>query len=114
MTSKLHHLSKKKKRLFNKAKKSKSKIDWERYARFRNQCTEAFKKAKIEFFHKKLSELNKEGNGSRRWWSKVKALAHIETPKESIPDLDSDNGPISSLVGKANTFARFFCNAMYR
>ena len=111
MTAELHKLSRTKLRLFRAARRSRSASDWRVYTIARNKCTQAFRKAKTQYFSRKRLALANEADGSRRWWCLAKELARIQIPKEPIPDLISDGGTTASAdKGKAELLAAFFAS----
>ena len=108
MTSALHKLSRKRKRLFCAAKRSRSPTDWSVYTKFRNKCTDAFRKAKADYFARRISHLERCTDGSQRWWRIAKDLARLNPSKNSIPDLDDGGTLVSSEQDKAELLAQHF------
>ena len=63
MNSHLHHLSKKKHRLFRAATRTRSTSDWESYVRARNHCNTEFQKAKRRHVARMQSLIDEEVQG---------------------------------------------------
>ena len=101
MTSELYHLSKRKFRLFNIARSTRSADDWSKYARFRNFCTSRFQSAKENFLRRKHEEISSATDGSHRWWTLAKKLARITTPRDAIPKLCTAEHTATTDLDKA-------------
>ena len=109
MTSKLHHLSRKKHRIFQAAKRNPSTTAWGKFKKVRNECNAAFQKAKREHNNKLCEELNEQKPGSHNWWSKVKSMANMSSPKATtIPDLTSGSMTATTDAEKAELLASHF------
>ena len=108
MTSELYHLSKRKFRLFNIARSTRSADDWSKYARFRNFCTSRFRSAKANFLRRKHEEISSATDGSHRWWTLAKKLARITTPRDAIPKLCTAEHTATTDLDKATLLANFF------
>ena len=49
--------------------------------------------------------MEKEVDGSFKWWSKAKRIAGVSTPKLSVPDLNADG---RTATDKVKVFVDFF------
>ena len=75
----------------------------------RNECNAAFQKAKREHNNTLCEELNEENPGSHNWWSKVKSMANMSSPKvTTIPDLTSGSMTATTYAEKAELLASHF------
>ena len=108
MTSQVPSVKKKKHRLFHAAKQNPSTTAWEKFKKVRNECNTAFQKAKRE--HNKLcEELNEQKPGSHNWWSKVKSMTNMSSPKATtIPDFTSGSMTTTTDAEKAELLASHF------
>ena len=108
MTSRLHHLSKRKHRLFKVAVRTKQPSDWKRYQQARNLCNTEFQKQKKMHQARVETKLAEEKKGSSSWWRSLKDVARISKPTSSVPDLTLGNRTASTDEEKAQFLAEFF------
>ena len=108
--SDLRKLSRKKERLWSRAKRTRSQGDWSAYKKIRNKYTEAFRRARTAYIFRKRSQLEAEVDGSHRWWSVAKDLAGIKKSSTAVPELHNNGAEVSSDFDKANLLASFFAS----
>ena len=85
MTHGLKDFASRKQRLFRAARRSRSQADWSAYKILRNRGTESFRTTKARYITRQHTLLEKEADGTHRWWSLAKDLARLGTKKDSIP-----------------------------
>ena len=90
MHNNLRKLMRQRKRAYDKAKKTNSQQQWQKYKRLRNETTNVLRSSKREYFEKMANKLNTNVTSSRDWWKILKTF--ITTTKSSnIPPMKSNN-----------------------
>ena len=90
MHNNLRKLMRQRKRAYDKAKKTNSQQQWQKYKRLRNETTNMLRSSKREYFEKMANKLNTNVTSSRDWWKILKTF--ITTTKSSnIPPMKSNN-----------------------
>ena len=100
-------LMRKRKRLYDKYKRTKSSTDFESYKQTRNKVTAAIRMAKVLETDKLAQKLRNDNINSKDWW---KTLKHFIKPGQTsaIPPLNNDDVIYSDPNDKANIFNTFF------
>ena len=107
LNTNIKRLLRKKKRLYDKYKKSKNVNHFERYKRYRNLATKEIRKSKKDVINKLTEKLENQNTGPKDWW---KTLKHFIKPDQTntIPPLHKDGQTYSDDIDKANMFNNFF------
>ena len=106
--SNIKKLLRKKKRLYDKQKKSNNPTHWDAYKRFRNHVTSEIRKSKQYQIDKLADRLVNSENGQKKnWW---RTLKHFIKPEQTnaIPPLSKDGTIFSEDIDKANVLNDFF------
>ena len=107
LSNSIKRLMRKRKRLFDKYKKSKSLLDFENYKHVRNKITNEIRKSKkteVDNLAKKLEDNN---ISPKDWWKTLKYYIKPDKPS-SIPPLNKDGTIYLSAEEKANVLNNFF------
>ena len=107
LTNGIKRLMRKRKRLYDKYKKSKSIIDFNNYRNIRNQVTCEIRKSKKAEITNLAEKLENPKIGQKDWWNTLKRFIKPDQ-KSTIPSLDVDDAVYSNGVDKANKLNDFF------
>lgn len=107
LDSNIRKLIKKRRRLFNKAKRTKTNEDTNKYRRFRNKVTKCIRQSKKKHIDKLSEKLLASTLSSSDWWRTLKSFIKPHSASV-IPPLNKDATIISSNVDKANVFNDYF------
>ncbi len=110
LTPELRRLTKKKQRMYNKARKSKKAADWDLYKRFKKHLQNKIKDAHRQYTDKILSEAFTEGN-NKPFWSYIKSR---RKDSGGIAPLMKDGQLISGGQEKAEILNQQFCSVFTR
>ena len=100
---------KKRKKLYNKAKRSRLESDWSAYRNARNLVNSRLKEAHNNYYTK-LFDNSFSGN-RRQFWKYIRAKRQ---DKQDIPTLIVDGQPISNSKDKANVLNNYFKSVFTR
>ena len=107
MHNNLRKLMRQRKRAYDKAKKTNSQQQWQKYKRLRNETTNMLRSSKREYFEKMANKLNTNVTSSRDWWKILKNF--ITTTKISnIPPMKSNNEFFTEDKDKAKLLNNYF------
>lgn len=107
MHNNLRKLMRQRKRAYDKAKKTNSQQQWQKYKRLRNETTNMLRSSKREYFEKMANKLNTNVTSSRDWWKILKTF--ITTTKSSnIPPMKSNNEFFTEDKDKAKLLNNYF------
>ena len=107
LTNSIKRLMRKRKRLYDKYKKSKSIIDFNNYKNIRNQVTCEIRKSKKAEITNLAEKLENPNTGQKDWWNTLKRFIKPDQ-KSTIPPLYVDDAVYSDGVDKANKPNDFF------
>ena len=107
LDSNIRKLIKKRRRLFNKAKRTRTNEDTNKYRRFRNKVTKCIRQSQKKHIDKLSEKLLASTLSSNDWWRTLKYLIKPHSAS-LIPPLNKDATIISSNVDKANVFNDYF------
>ena len=107
LTNSIKRLMRKRKRLYDKYKKSKSIIDFNNYKNIRNQVTCEIRKSKTAEITNLAEKLENPNIGQKDWWNTLKRFIKPDQ-KSTIPPLNVDDAVYSDGVDKANKLNDFF------
>ena len=107
LNTNIKRLLRKKKRLYDKYKKSKNVNHFERYKHYRNLTTNEIRKSKKDVINKLTEKLKNQNTRPKDWW---KTLKHFIKPDQThtIPPLHKDGQTYSDEFDKANILNNFF------
>ena len=107
LTSEIKKMIRKRKRLYNKFKRSKSHSDFEKYKQTRNKTIAEIRKSKQLETDKLAAKLRNNDIGPRDWW---KTLKHFIKPEKStsLPSLYNDDTVFTEEIDKATLLNDFF------
>ncbi|MCG7879037.1 MAG: endonuclease/exonuclease/phosphatase family protein [Candidatus Thiodiazotropha taylori] len=107
LSTNIKKLIRKRKRSYNKFKKTKSNTDFEAYKRIRNHVNNAIRDSKQKTNEQLAEKLNNGSLGPKDWW---RTLKHVIKPSESsnIPPLNCNGNIFSDNKEKAEAFNDFF------
>ena len=107
LTTNIKRLLRKKKRLYDKYKKSNNINHFETYKRFRNLVTKEIRKSKKVVIDKLTEKLENPNTGPKGWW---KTLKQFIKPDQTniIPPLNKDGLIYSDEIDKANILNNYF------
>ena len=107
LTSEIKKMIRKRKRLYNKFKRSKSHSDFEKYKQIRNKTIAEIRKSKQLETDKLAAKLRNNDIGPRDWW---KTLKHFIKPEKStsLPPLYNDDTVFTEEIDKATLLNDFF------
>ena len=107
LTTNIKKLLRKKKRLYDKQKKSNNPTHWDAYKRFRNHVTSEIRKSKQYQIDKLADRLVNSETGQKNWW---RTLKHFIKPEQTnaIPPLSKDGTIYSDDIDKVNVLNDFF------
>ncbi|XP_072046463.1 uncharacterized protein [Amphiura filiformis] len=97
MTTTIKRLIKKKKRQWNKAKRTQTEEDWETFRKLRKEVKAEMKKSHEKYVGRILDNSLKET--PKKFWSYISSL---KKDTNGIPTLKTDNGPAIDSKMKAN------------
>lgn len=97
----------KRKRLYDKYRKSNNINDFENYKNIRNKVTNEIRKAKQAELDNLADKLKSRSNGPKDWWTTLK---HFIKPDQtsSLHSLNKDGTIYTNEVDKANALNQFF------
>lgn len=107
LTNSIIRLMRKRKRLYDKFKKSRNITDFENYKRVRNKVTCEIRKSKKENIQKLAEKLQRNDNCPKDWWKTLKTFIKPEQPS-TLPPLSKDGIIYTSDEDKANALNQFF------
>ena len=107
LTNNIKKLLRKKKRLYDKYKKSNNPSHWDIYKRFRNHVTSELRKSKQNQIDKLSERLVNSETGQKDWWKTLKGFIKPDLTN-SIPPLSKDDKIYSDDNDKASIFNDFF------
>lgn len=107
LTNNIKRLIRKKKRLYNKYKKSQNMNHFENYKQIRNLVTNEIRKSKTLEMEKLSETLNKPNIGPKDWW---RTLRGFIKPNQSstLPPLNKGGTTYSDDLSKANILNEYF------
>ena len=107
LTTNIKKLLRKKKRLYDKQKKSNNPTHWDAHKHFRNHVTSEIRKSKQYQIDKLAGRLVNSETGQKNWW---RTLKHFIKPEQTnaIPPLSKDGTIYSDDIDKANVLNDFF------
>ena len=73
-------LIRKRRRLYNRAKRTKKDTDWEKYRRIRNQCVSLVRKIRDDYYNKLSADID-TCNDPKKWWKIVNKLTNLNSKK---------------------------------
>jgi hypothetical protein len=97
--------SRKKQRLYNKAKKSGSPEDWKVYRDYNKECRRALNKSRWDYIHNELGSSVKEDPKS--FWTFINSL---RKENNGVADLKVDNRLLTDSKDKAEALNNQFCS----
>ena len=108
LTSEIKKMIRKRKRFYNKFKRSKSHSDFEKYKQTRNKTIAEVRKSKQLETNKLAAKLRTNDIGPRDWW---KTLKHFRKPEKStsLPPLYNDDTVFTEEIDKVTLLNDFFC-----
>ena len=107
LTTNIKKLLRKKKRLYDRYKKSNNPHHWETYKRFRNHVTSELRKSKLSQISKLTEKLNNSETGPKDWWKILKGFIKPDQTS-TIPPLNKNDIIYTDDNEKANIFNEFF------
>ena len=112
LTTNIKKLLRKKKRLYDKYKKSNNINHFEVYKHFRNEVTREIRKSKQIVMNKLTEQLTLSSTGPKDWW---KTLKHFIKPDQqrTIPPLNKDGEIYSDDTDKANLLNEYFTSQAF-
>ena len=107
LTTNIKRLMRKRKRLYNKYKKSKTNTDFEAYKNAQNKVTFEIRKSKKNQLDKLTEKLKSNTLNQKHWW---RTLKHFITPEQpsTFPPLCKDDMVYTNENEKANILNQFF------
>lgn len=109
LTNDIKRLIRKKKRLYNKFKQTKSTNDFDKYKRTRNKLTNAIRKSKIDEVKQIATKLENPNIGPKDWWRTLKTVIQPEQ-KTGIPPILHEDTIYSTEQQKAEILNKHFTN----
>ncbi|MCG8046167.1 MAG: reverse transcriptase domain-containing protein [Candidatus Thiodiazotropha endolucinida] len=107
LTNNIKKLLRKKKRLYDKYKKSKNPNHWDTYKRFRNHVTSELRKSKQNQIDKLSEKLVNPDTGQKDWWKTLKGFIKPDQTN-TLPPLSKDGTIYSNDSDKASILNDFF------
>ena len=107
LTTNIKRLMRKRKRLYNKYKKSKTNTDFEAYKNVRNKVTLEIRKSKQNQLDKLTEKLKSNTLDQKDWWRTLKYFITPEQPS-TFPPLCKDDMVYTNENEKANILNQFF------
>ena len=107
LTTNIKRLMRKRKRLYNKYKKSKTNTDFEAYKNARNKVTFEIRKSKKNQLDKLTEKLKSNTLDQKDWWRTLKYFITPEQPS-TFPPLCKDDMVYTNENEKANILNQFF------
>lgn len=103
----IRKLIKKRRRLFAKAKRTKTTEDMDKYKQYRNKVTKSIQKAKKNHTDKLSDKLKSGSLSSKDWWNTLKSFIKDQN-STNIPPIKTDSDILSSNLDKANVLNEYF------
>ncbi|MCG8113323.1 MAG: reverse transcriptase family protein, partial [Candidatus Thiodiazotropha taylori] len=107
LTTDLKKLLRKKKRLYDKYKKSNNPTDWESYKRYRNHVTTEIRKSKQLQIDKLSERLTCSETRPKDWWKTLKQFIK-PNQRNTIPPLNKNGTIYSDDTAKVNALNDYF------
>ncbi|MCG8047067.1 MAG: reverse transcriptase domain-containing protein, partial [Candidatus Thiodiazotropha endolucinida] len=107
LTNDIKKLMRKRKRLYDKYKRTKQEQDFNKYKQVRNQVTAFIRKAKNDELNKLKNKLKDPNINQKDWWKTLKNFIKPEQ-QSSTPPLKADNIIISDEKEKADLLNDYF------
>lgn len=107
LTNTIKRLMRKRKRLYDKYKRTKNSVDFENYKNIRNKVTYEIRKAKKDQLEKLTEKLKSNDLSQKDWWRTLKYFISPEQPA-TIPPLCKDGIIYTDDKEKANILNQFF------
>lgn len=113
INSKIKNIMKERDHFLNKARVSKSELDWSNYRRLRNAVTREIRNAK-GLYHRNLLEENLDKPS--KFWKAIKKLVPNENTsvRNTTIQIKDDDKITDNSYTTANAFCDFFCNLTKR
>ena len=107
LTTNIKRIMRKRKRLYNKHKKSKTNTGFEAYKNARNKVTFEIRKSEKNQFDKLTEKLKSNTLNQKDWWRTLKYFVTLEQPS-TFPPLCKDDMVYTNENEKANILNQFF------
>ena len=104
----IRKLKRKRKRLYQKVKRTNSEKVWQKFKRTRNIVTNELRKSKQEYLDKLTDQLNVEKVNPKTFWKISKQLFKLDISSSSIPPLNINGQILESDQEEATALNEYF------
>ena len=108
ITCSIKLLIRRRRRIYNKFKKTKNLYFWNRFKKLRNTVTNLIRNSKQDYFNKLESILTDETPNSKLFWKTSKQILKLEKSSQAIPTLNLNNKCAETDLQKANMLNEYF------
>ena len=111
VTPKIKHEIRKRNRLYRKAKRSRSCVNWADFKHQRNYVTSLIRAVKKTHVQSMIDKMEQHNQSEKVWWKLVKCVTNTGHKESSIPCLMlNENVSVNKPIDKANILNDYFAN----